>query len=102
MGYGEAHSEKSEFSIRVKYIKCSGSLDDEVKGEIMKACDTSELNSDELKELEELYIMEDEEMMELYRKALKSKEDKEEKKKDKKSEHPKRPSIDYDKCKRHK
>ena len=81
VGYGEAHSEESEFSIRVKYIQCNGNIDDEVKGEIMKACDVSELNSEELKELEELDILDDEEMVEMYGKALKNKEEEEEERK---------------------
>jgi len=76
VGYGEAHSEKSEFTIRVKYIKYNGNVDDEVKREIIKACDVNNLDSDELKKLEDLHILkEEEEMMELYRKTLKSKEE---------------------------
>ena len=78
VGYGAAHSKKSEFKIRMMYIKSNeNDLDDEMKGSIVKACNMNELNSDEMKEIEELNVLEDEEMMELYRRALKGKEENE-------------------------
>jgi len=74
VGYGAAHSETSEFNVRVKYVKDNGELDVEAKKEIMKACNASELNCEELKELEDLDILDDDEMMKIYRKTLRRKE----------------------------
>jgi len=53
--YGEAHSEKSEFSLRARYVSFnSGKLDAKQKIEIMRACDLTKLECEELKILEEL------------------------------------------------
>jgi len=74
VGYGAAHSEKSEFCVRAKYIKCNEGLDEELKLKIIKACDLKNLNSEEMKELENLDILDDEEMWNLYRFSLKREE----------------------------
>ena len=47
----------------------------DVKAEIIKAWDASQLCSEELRMIEELDILDDQEMVEMYRKALKGKED---------------------------
>jgi len=68
--YGDPHTEVSEFNVRLAYINCNSSLDMETKRTIIMKCDPIGLSDIELKQLEDLGILTDKEMIELYRRVL--------------------------------
>ena len=64
--YGEAHSELSEFNIRMRYVEIhAGSLSMEEKRDILSKCKAEELGSDELKKLSDLSVLDPESLIEL-------------------------------------
>lgn len=69
--YGDPHTENSEFSVRMKYLKENGEkLSKEDKETIIKNCDWSKLRSNELNELKRLGIVGLEIMTEIYSRVL--------------------------------
>lgn len=57
--YGDAHTKWSEFTTRARYLRYhSESLSKKEKDEILKKCDWNTLESEELKELKELGLVE--------------------------------------------
>ena len=69
--YGESHSRSSEFSLRTRYIRSNmKNLSREEKKTVISQCDFSVLNSHELKELRMIGILDKDELLEAYEKAL--------------------------------
>ena len=74
--YGEAHSQFSEFTIRLRYLRfnqCRLSLED--KKNVMQSCDMSKLNCEELNALDDLGIFTHDEMKAFWNAALKSRDE---------------------------
>ena len=69
--YGEAHTQFSEFSVRAQYVKEHGDgLSKADQEMIMKKCDWTKLESAELKELDELGIVDLRDMLSIYHTVL--------------------------------
>ena len=68
--YSEPHSKCSEFRLGVRYIRNHDEMPTEKKEEIVGQCDWSTLNSDELRELRLLDIIDKDKLLEAYEKAL--------------------------------
>ena len=74
--FEKAHTKLNEFTLRSRSVRYhSGSLNQREKEAIMKKCLDVELNSQELKELKELQVMEQETITNLYESVLKCVED---------------------------
>lgn len=72
--YGKSHSEYSEFSMRARFVKEAVGLTDSEKREIMKKCDLTKLNGDEIKELRSLGVLQQDELIDLLFVVLKQTE----------------------------
>ena len=69
--YGEPHTKCGEFYLRIKYVGChSKELTKKEQQAMMVKCDWSTLNSQELKELRLANIIDKDELLEAYEKAL--------------------------------
>lgn len=69
--YGEPHTKCSEFFLRAKYVRChSKEMSTEEKQIIIVKCDWSTLNSQELRELRMMDIINKDELLEAHEKAL--------------------------------
>ena len=69
--YGEAHTQFSEFSVRAQYVKeHRDGLSKADQEMIMKKCDWTKLESAELKELDELGIVDLRDMLSIYHTVL--------------------------------
>ena len=73
--YGQPHTKFSEFNIRARYVAEHGdALSNEEKETIMKKCDWTKLQSNELRQLKELGFVGQEVIMEAYEKVLETTE----------------------------
>lgn len=68
--YGEPHTRCSEFCMRTKYVRCHSKMNKEEKQSLVVKCDWSTLNSQELQELRLADIIDKEELLDAYEKAL--------------------------------
>lgn len=69
--YGEPHSKCSEFSLKIRYIQeHSMDMTTEGKQALLAGCDWSSLNSSELQTLKYADVIDKDELLEAYRKAL--------------------------------
>ena len=73
--FGAPHSQFSEFHIRAQYVKIhQEEMDTEEKQDIMMKCDWTKLESAELKELDELGVVDPRNMLFIYHTALENTE----------------------------
>ena len=73
--FGEPHTRYSEFSLRTRYVRSNVKhLSKEDKQAVMCGCDWSTLNSHELRELRMTGVLEKDELLEAYEKALEYRE----------------------------
>lgn len=76
MECGEPHTEYSEFSIRYKFIEThSSQMSKEEQGKVMGKLDMTQLNSQEMRQLRDLGIIDNETMLDMYSQALEQCED---------------------------
>ena len=68
--FGEPHTKYSEFCLRTKYVRCNKSMTKEEKRSFIGNCDWSTLNSQELRELKLVDIVDKDALLEAYEKAL--------------------------------